>query len=114
MTHHVEVVGAHGVEHPAMHLAQRRNDAVVDGGNHLEAQRRVEEPVRNLAPATDSVNPVPPAVADGGLKLEARGTRLLMVKVCALDVPPPGLGLTTVTLALPAVAISASLMSALS
>jgi hypothetical protein len=33
-------------------------------------------------------------------------------KVCALDVPPPGEGLITVTLAVPVVAMSAAVMAA--
>jgi len=49
MTHHVEVVGAHGVQHPAMHLAQRRNDAIADARSYLEAQCPVEAPLRRLA-----------------------------------------------------------------
>src|SRR5438046_10765512 len=37
-----------------------------------------------------------------------------MGKVCALDVPPPGVGLTTVTEAVPAVAMSAAAICAVS
>lgn len=40
------------------------------------------------------------------LAAETLATRLTMVKVCALDVPPPGAGVNTVTLAVPAVAMS--------
>jgi hypothetical protein len=44
------------------------------------------------------------------LRLEAEntttGSRLVMVKVRALDVPPPGEGFSTVTEAVPAVAMS--------
>jgi hypothetical protein len=36
------------------------------------------------------------------------GLRALIVKICALDVPPPGFGLETVTHAVPADAISAA------
>ena len=37
---------------------------------------------------------------------EGAGLELLIVKVAALEVPPPGAGLKTVTLALPAPAMS--------
>ena len=60
-------------------------------------------------PRTVRTNPEPPAWAEGGLRLLIDGTGLeepLIVKVLALDVPPPGPGLKTVTLAVPGVAIS--------
>ena len=59
-----------------------------------------------MLPFTVKVNPVPPAVAEPGLRLVIVGTGLLIVKVCGLDVPPPGTGLSTVTDCAPAVAIS--------
>jgi hypothetical protein len=53
------------------------------------------------------VNVAPPAVAVGGLRLEIAGAEgLLIVKVRELDVPPPGVGLNTVTWAVPATAMS--------
>ena len=70
-----------------------------------------------LVPFTVRVKADPPAVADEGLKLVVVGTGLsgtLIVKVCELEVPPPGEGLKTVTLAVPAVAISAALIAAVS
>jgi hypothetical protein len=69
-----------------------------------------------LVPLTVSVNPVPPAVAEEGLKLVVVGTGLgaMIVKVWALEVPPPGVGLKTVTLAVPAEAMSAARIEAVS
>lgn len=61
-----------------------------------------------FVPATVKVNCAPPAVAQVGLIELVVGTGLLIVKVCGLDVPPPGLGLETVTHAVPADAISAA------
>jgi len=49
-----------------------------------------------------------------GFRLVVVGDGLLMVKVCALDVPPPGVGLNTVTLAVPAVVMSEAGMAAVS
>ena len=60
------------------------------------------------------VKEFPPAVTEVGLMLPVVGTGLLIVKVWALDVPPPGVGLVTVIEAVPAVAISAALMMAVS
>ena len=69
-----------------------------------------------LVPVTVRVKAEPPAVADEGLRLVSVGTGLaaLMVKVSALEVPPPGVGLKTVTEAVPAVAMSAAVMAAVS
>jgi mRNA-degrading endonuclease toxin of MazEF toxin-antitoxin module len=64
------------------------------------------ELVTKFVPVTVSVNPAPPAVALEGEREAAAGAGLLMVKVRAFDVPPPGEGLTTVTEAVPAVAMS--------
>lgn len=60
----------------------------------------------NPLPLTVSVNAAPPAVVELGFKLVSVGKGLLMVKVAAVEVPPPGVGLLTVTLAVPAVAMS--------
>jgi hypothetical protein len=60
-----------------------------------------------LLPFTVIVNAAPPAVRDVGLMLEVTGTGgSLIVKVRALEVPPPGAGLNTVTEAVPATAMS--------
>jgi hypothetical protein len=55
---------------------------------------------------TVNVNAAPPTVAVVGLRLVVAGRGLLTVKVCALEVPPPGVELKTVTLAVPAVPMS--------
>ena len=52
-------------------------------------------------PLTVSVNADPPAVAEDGLRLLMVGPPWLIEKFTALDVPPPGLGLNTVTEAVP-------------
>ena len=68
-----------------------------------------------MLPLTVSVNAGPPALAVDGLRLESVGTGgLLIVKVCALEVPPPGVGLNTVTCVVPAVAMSAAGIAAVS
>jgi hypothetical protein len=56
----------------------------------------------NPLPATVSVNAAEPAVTLDGCSEVTVGVRLLMVKVSALDVPPPGAGLVTVTGRVPA------------
>ena len=68
-------------------------------------QRTTELATKRL-PLTVSVNAVPPAVRDDGLRLVVLGTGLLIVNVRELEVPPPGLGVNTVTWAVPATAIS--------
>ena len=69
-----------------------------------------------LVPVTVRVNPEPPAVAELGLKLLSVGTGLgaIMVKLSTPEVPPPGVGLKAVTLAVPAVAMSAARIAAVS
>jgi hypothetical protein len=76
-------------------------------------QRIIEEATK-FVPVTMRVKPTPPAVAELGLMLVSAGAGLLIVKVCALVVPPPGVGLKTVTLAVPAVAILAASILAVS
>ena len=60
----------------------------------------------------------PPAVAEEGLRLDTVGTGLtttgLILKVWAVEVPPPGVGLNTITEAVPAAAISEAGMRAAS
>jgi len=75
------------------------------------------EPLTKPVPFTVSVNAVPPAVRDVGLRPVIVGTGLVLVvivKVRPLDVPPPGAGVNTVTVAVPAVAISAAVITAVS
>ena len=70
-----------------------------------------------LVPLTVRVNADPPAVAELGERELRAGTGLfaaVMVKVNPPEVPPPGVGLKTVTLAVPAVAISVAGMAAVS
>jgi hypothetical protein len=64
--------------------------------------------LRKLVPFTVSVNAAPPATAEEGVRLVIDGTGLpaTIVKIMALDVPPPGVGLKTVTPAVPIAAIS--------
>jgi len=70
--------------------------------------QRAAEPETKLEPFTVKVKAGPPAVALEGDKDVKLGTRLVIVNVTALEVPPPGEGLKTVTLAEPAVATSAA------
>ena len=72
------------------------------------------EPETKLDPLTVRVKPGPPAVALlGEIELIA-GTGLLTVNVLGADVPPPGPGFVTVTMNVPAVAISAAEIAAVS
>jgi hypothetical protein len=59
-----------------------------------------------FVPLTVSVNAAPPVVADDGASELIVGTGFVLpeiVNVALLDVPPPGVGLVTVTPAVPAV-----------
>ena len=58
------------------------------------------------------VKPVPPAVALAGDSEIAAGAGLLIAKDWEPEVPPPGAGFDTVTLAVPAVATSAAVIAA--
>ena len=55
-----------------------------------------------LLPLMASVNVAPPAMADAGLSEAIAGVGLLMVKFVAVDNPPPGNGLKTAKLNVPA------------
>jgi len=62
-----------------------------------------------FVPVTVSVNPGSPATFEPGLILERVGTGLdggFFVNVTPFEVPPPGVGLNTVTVAVPADAMS--------
>src|SRR6266849_2425254 len=68
---------------------------------------------RKLVPVTVSVNAPPPTMAEPGFKESTVGSGfLVIVKVNAVVVPPPGLGVETETCAVPTVAISAAVMAA--
>src|SRR6266404_2788590 len=59
-----------------------------------------------FVPVAVRVNTAPPApTLVGEIELSV-GAGLLIVNVCALEAPPPGVGLKTVTGAVPAVAMS--------
>jgi hypothetical protein len=64
------------------------------------------EPLTKLLPLTMSVNVGPPAVAFIGDREVMDGTGLLIGNVQGPEVPPPGLGLATVTLAEPVLVMS--------
>lgn len=64
------------------------------------------EPLTKLLPFTVSVNVAPPADVLLGDNDVIAGTGLFTAKVCEPEVPPPGVGLDTVTLAVPVAAIS--------
>jgi hypothetical protein len=72
------------------------------------APQRTVEVETKFVPVTVKVNCVPPAVAQLGLIEVIVGTGLLIENVCAFDVPPPGAGFTTVTLAVPVAATLAA------
>jgi hypothetical protein len=68
-----------------------------------------------LEPDAVNANPEPPAVLEAGLMLFSIGVGLEageIVNVLALDVPPPGAGVNTVTFAVPALAMSPARMFA--
>ena len=70
-----------------------------------------------LLPFTVKVKADPPAVVEVGLILVVAGVGLLatvIVNVWALEVPPPGAGVKTVTVAVPAVARSDARIAAVS
>lgn len=69
---------------------------------------RTTEFAKKLVPVTVSVKALLPATTVLGARVVRVGDGLLMVKVSALDVPPPRVGLKTVTLAVPALAKSAA------
>src|SRR5262249_8510478 len=81
----------------------------------FELFQRTVAPLTNPLPFTVRVKAAAPAVALVGDSEEIVGTGLLgaeMVKVALPEVPPPGVGLKTVTIALPAAEPSAAVMAA--
>ena len=79
-----------------------------------ELFQRTSELLMKLLPLTVNENAALPAWELDGLKLLMTGTGLLMTKFTAVEVPPPGAGLTTVTADVPAVAISTAGIDAVS
>jgi hypothetical protein len=73
----------------------------------FDAFHRTTEVGTKFVPVTVRVKVELPAITETGLRPVVVGTGLLTVKVRAPDVPPPGVGLKTVTEAVPAVAMSA-------
>ncbi len=67
---------------------------------------RTTEDGTKLAPLTVRVKALPPAVAVLGETLLSVGAGLRTEKLAGADVPPPGVGVTTVTAKVPAVAMS--------
>jgi len=74
--------------------------------------QRTTAPLTKFVPVMVSVNPPLPATVVDGLIVVIVGDGFVMVKVAVLDVPPPGVGLKTVTFAVPAVATSLAEMAA--
>jgi hypothetical protein len=79
------------------------------------------DPKFTVAPATKpvpvrvNVKAAPPAVAEvGAVEVSAGPAAALIVRDRFADVPPPGVGLVTVTVAVPAVAMSAAVIAAVS
>jgi hypothetical protein len=66
----------------------------------------ITEPATKFPPLTVKVNAAPPAVALDGDREVIEGAGLLMAKVTAPEVPPPGVGFETVTLVVPVLDIS--------
>ena len=58
------------------------------------------------------VNAAPPMMAELGVNKVMAGGGTLVVKVRAPEMPPPGAALTTVTIAVPTVAMSAAVIAA--
>jgi hypothetical protein len=72
------------------------------------------EVLTKFVPFTVSVNVAPPAVALVGEIVVMVGAGLFTVKATEFDVPPPGVGLVTVTLKVPPVAMSEAGIAAVS
>ena len=76
--------------------------------------QRTTEALTKFVPFTVRVKAEPPAVAEEGLRLVMPGTGLaaVMLKVIVFEDSPPGEELNTVTLAVPAVAMSEASIAA--
>ena len=84
---------------------------MVEAGSAFQSMTEV---LRKFVPFTVRVNVEPPATAVVGEVEVMVGLRLSMVKVSALEVPPPGPLVTTVTGTVPAVVTSDAEMEAVS
>jgi hypothetical protein len=71
-------------------------------------------PVTKPVPVRVNVKAAPPAVAEVGAIDVSAGAEPLIANMRVPDVPPPGAGFVTVTVAVPAVAISAAVITAVS
>ncbi len=69
-------------------------------------------PETKFVPFTVNVKPAPPTIALEGESVVIVGAGLFTVNVAFPDVPPPGAGFVTVTLNVPAVAMSAAVIAA--
>src|SRR5262245_43891088 len=78
--------------------------------------QRTSEPETKVVRGAGRGEGGPPAVAEAGLGLFTAGTGLgaMTVKLTALDVPPPGAGVKTVTEGVPAAAMSLAGIEAVS
>src|SRR5574341_952621 len=74
--------------------------------------QRTTELLTKFAPVRLSVKAAAPAMVEPGLIWKSAGVGLLIVNVNGVAAPPPGAGLKTVTLAVPAVAMSAAVIVA--
>ena len=83
-------------------------NAVVNG----TPLKSIVDDALKFVPVTVSVKDDPPAVVDVGVMPVVEGVGFLIVSVCAFDVPPPGVGFTTVIGAVPAVTISPAVITA--
>jgi len=72
------------------------------------------EPMMKLDPVRVTVVLGLPTGTEVGLMLVNTGRGLMIVKVCGADVPPPGVGVTTVMMAVPTAARSAAGITAVS
>ncbi len=75
---------------------------------------RTTEACAKFEPLTVSVKAGLPALAEFGVKTGHDRVGLLMLKGSAVDSPPPGEGVKTVTLAAPAAAMSDAVIAAVS
>ncbi len=78
----------------------------------LDPFHRTTDPLTKLLPLIVRTKSVPPAAVEAGLRLFKFGSGLFIVSDAALEVPPPGADVNTVTEALPAAAMSDAVIAA--